>query len=650
MKSLKVKIALANVVVIALAFIVFTILVTNYQIKQIYKGLDAKNASQIDGLYMNYERTFKSLKNSTNQLANDALGWGLSSDTLISEKLEAFLQGGGYERAFFLRPDGKIINSLKTSSKTYTYKENPVWKKLAMLNPNKLILSEPYRSLLDNKPVITAAKACFKDGKLSFIIAVDLDLIPLSLELKALKKGANYGYIFDTNSRLIAYPKPDQVLKGNRKAVFDFINAKHKELGDMQNIDYLASSGAKKRALCKKLEGSMSVCVTSSLTKADEGVYSMLYKMIALSVLFIVLISLFTYFLISKYLAPLRTITHGLLEFFDFLSGKSKESKEIKVASKDEFARMAKLLNDNIFELKTRFKQDKVLIDEAKEVAKLVARGVYDNSIKASTSNSSLEELKSSVNLMIKETKEHIFSINESLLKYSKYDYSANLELKGLNKECALSLLVLNINALKDAIIAMLSNSKEKGLVLQNKAVLLEESMKSLEEINKKQDLSLSESTQRIEDISTSMQEVSNQASAVVSQGEDIKGVIMVIKDIAEQVNLLALNAAIEAARAGEHGRGFAVVADEVRSLAERTQKSLSEIEASTNILVQSINEMGESVNSQSTKTIAMNDNISLLNEVTSKSTEITLQTSEVSKDVASVASELVENTAKYKY
>ncbi|MDY0117766.1 MAG: methyl-accepting chemotaxis protein, partial [Sulfurimonadaceae bacterium] len=54
--------------------------------------------------------------------------------------------------------------------------------------------------------------------------------------------------------------------------------------------------------------------------------------------------------------------------------------------------------------------------------------------------------------------------------------------------------------------------------------------------------------------------------------------------------------AAIEAARAGEHGRGFAVVADEVRKLAERTQKSLAETTATTNVLIQSISDSSDAL------------------------------------------------------
>ena len=66
----------------------------------------------------------------------------------------------------------------------------------------------------------------------------------------------------------------------------------------------------------------------------------------------------------------------------------------------------------------------------------------------------------------------------------------------------------------------------------------------------------------------------------VMKSSEDMIGIIEIINDISDRINLLSLNAAIEAARAGDAGKGFAVVAEEISKLADQTASSTKNIDS----------------------------------------------------------------------
>ena len=57
-----------------------------------------------------------------------------------------------------------------------------------------------------------------------------------------------------------------------------------------------------------------------------------------------------------------------------------------------------------------------------------------------------------------------------------------------------------------------------------------------------------------------------------------MNGVVQLVQNVGQQINLLALNATIEAARAGEAGRGFAVVAGEVKNLSTQVTQATARI------------------------------------------------------------------------
>lgn len=372
---------------------------------------------------------------------------------------------------------------------------------------NGQIITEPYADASSGKMVMSFAEPVAGD-----VIAADVELGDVVNEVLGVKIGeTGYAALLDGDGNFLIHKDKSKVGKpvsGMRGA--GRLNREVTEV-EIDGQTWLAAAFP-----IKGVDWKLMLLMEES--DAMSGLGAIAITNILLSAITILVVILFSGFLISKLLAPLVHLNDAMS---DICQGDADLTKRLKVESSDEIGRLSESFNAFIATIHQLVSDTLSSSGRLTELSTSAREGAQKNNNAIQIQQSEISQVAAAINEM-SSTSSHVAD-----------------------------------------------NATDTAAAAEQAA---EEGRKGME--------NASENKVRMSRLTDQIDETTEAITRLFEQVQQINSILTTIQGIAEQTNLLALNAAIEAARAGEQGRGFAVVADEVRALSGRTHEATGEIQS----------------------------------------------------------------------
>lgn len=616
----------------------------------------------VEGAFVTVDTTIKETQNRAQNMANIISKIAYDDDN-IKNTMTRLQSVTGYSMFRVVFEDGRhFASEFNQNGVATTYEGNESenilerkWYQKVKVDPKVTIM--PVRSdfsgHLQGKYIADVAAPIIRDGKFIGVLDIKLDTGVFQKRLKTFKNDQMPSlniFITDINAGNRIFSHEDATIikagtSGNSKDALDKLLASGAKEGI---ITYKDTQGSVRNGFFRVSSYGWVIVAASRLSDIESKLNKDLVFAIGVLVICTLVGIVILAFVIKYFISPLAGVQKRLIGAFKYVNYETKELKLIEnIKGDDEIAQMSRLINENLIRTKETIDKDVLAVKNTVEVVKNVENGDMTSRISENPGNPLLSELKTNFNRLLDVLSIKIGNdmnkISALFNEYTKLDFRNRIDNASGEVEKV-------TNILGEEIVKMLKTSSEFASQLKEQSDELNNKVNELTKSAKTQAELLHTSVNALENINQTMQGLSQKTAEVTTQSQDIKSVTGIIRDIADQINLLALNAAIEAARAGEHGRGFAVVADEVRNLAEKTQKSLAEIETNTNILVQSIADMSNSVTDSAHDIERINENVSNIQVGTEENSNIAVASATIAENVNKIAQDIMDDANKKKF